>query len=90
MTDHTRQLIVGTGRRSAGDEVSQLIDDSLLFLRLAGTRSGVSGSHIPWSVIATVVHLGGRVQFEAGRIFVCNARKTISVLREIRGRPQLS
>jgi hypothetical protein len=68
--------------------VSQLIDDSLLFLRLAGTRCGVNGSHIPWSIISAVIHLGGQVQFEAGRIFVFNARKTISVLREIRGRPQ--
>jgi hypothetical protein len=48
----------------------------------------VNGSHIPWSIISAVIHLGGQVQFEAGRIFVFNARKTISVLREIRGRPQ--
>lgn len=70
--------------------MSQLINDSLLFLRLAGARSGVNGSHIPWSIISAVIHLGGQVKFEAGRIFVCNARKTINVLREIQGRPQRS
>ncbi len=61
--------------------------DALLFLRLAGSRTGVRGTHIPLPVITMVANLGGQVRFESGRIYVRNSRTLIARVREICGNP---
>lgn len=50
--------------------------DAMLFLRLAGTQSGVLGRHIPSNLIATVADFGGQVSFQGDRIFVRNSAVT--------------
>lgn len=56
--------------------------DLILFLRLAGTKSGVRSRHIPSKVLASVAALGGRVQFRGNRVRVCNSA---AMLRRIEG-----
>lgn len=56
--------------------------DLILFLRLAGAKSGVLSRHIPSKLIASAADLGGRVQFRGSRVFVCNSAAT---LRRIEG-----
>lgn len=63
--------------------------DTVLFLRLAGTRSGVRGRHIPANILDTAIHLGGHIRCESERLFVRNARATIARLREICGHPAI-
>lgn len=59
--------------------------DMLLFLRLAGSDTGVKSSHVPWSVLATVSNLGASISFEGNRIYVPNSCAIIERLLEICG-----
>lgn len=59
--------------------------DMLLFLRLAGSDTGVKSRHIPWNILATVSNLGANINFEGNRVHVPNSGQTIHRLREICG-----
>jgi len=59
--------------------------DLILFLRLAGTKSGVHSDHIPSEVIASAAELGGRVRFLGFRVFVGNPAATIRRIRSLAG-----
>lgn len=62
-----------------------LQNDMMLFLRLAGSDTGVKSRHIPWSILATVSNLGATISFEGNRIHIPNSRETIVRLQEICG-----
>jgi hypothetical protein len=66
--------------------MSDLQTDTLLFLRLAGSRSGVQWRYIPDPVIHVVENLGGRIRFKADRVFIHDARVIRDRAREVWGR----
>lgn len=57
--------------------------DTMLFLRLAGTKSGVHGRYIPSDVVTSATCFGGKVRFEADRIFVRNSQVTLARLFDV-------
>lgn len=59
--------------------------DTLLFLRLAGSRTGVERRHVPLNVISAASNLGGKVSFGSRRVVVRNAPETMRRLLEICG-----
>lgn len=65
--------------------MADLRSDTLLFLRLAGSRSGVSSRHVPLTVIDVVSNLGGCVRFGVDRIYVDDHEKIGRRLVEIFG-----
>ena len=65
--------------------MNDLQADIHLFLRLAGTWTGVSSRHIPLQVLAVTCNLGGQIQFESDRVVVLNAEEVDNRLREICG-----
>lgn len=65
--------------------VNDLQSDLLLFLRLAGSWTGVSSRHIPLQILAVTCNLGGQIQFESDRVVVLNAEDVTNRLLEICG-----
>jgi len=57
--------------------------DAILFLRLAGTRSGVRSRHIPEILISTVADFGGRVSFQGDRVFVRNSETALRRIQNL-------
>jgi len=56
-------------------------NDLLVFLRLAGTKSGVCSNNIPSTVIESAARKGGRIWFLGNRVFVSNSATLTQQIR---------